>query len=99
MNHEQMRHTKFMERIPSSISNLRVVEVEGIDLCPCAGTHVENTSSIPNIEFVSKKNKGKGRIRFSYTFCKMIKREMNYLVGSAGIEPAIFAMSRRRHNP
>ena len=70
MNHEQMRHTKFMQRIPSSISNLRVVEVEGIDLCPCAGTHVENTSSIPNIEFVSKKNKGKGRIRFSYTFVK-----------------------------
>ena len=66
----QMRHTKFMERIPSSISNLRVVEVEGIDLCPCAGTHVENTSSIPNIEFVSKKNKGKGRIRFSDTFVK-----------------------------
>ena len=70
MNHEQMRHTKFMERIPSSISNLRVVEVEGIDLCPCAGTHVDNTASIPNIEFVSKKNKGKGRIRFSYTFVK-----------------------------
>ena len=29
----------------------------------------------------------------------MIDIDMFYLVGSAGIEPAIFAMSRRRHNP
>ena len=69
-SHEQMRHTKFMDRIPKSISNLRVVEVEGVDLCPCAGTHVDNTSNIPNIQFLAKKNKGKGRIRLSYTFVK-----------------------------
>ena len=56
-SHEQMRHTKFMDRIPKSISNLRVVEVEGVDLCPCAGTHVDNTSNIPNIQFLAKKNK------------------------------------------
>ena len=68
LNHEQMRHTKFMHRIPSSISELRVVEIEGVDLCPCAGTHVSNTSMIPQIKFHSKKNKGKGRIRFSYIF-------------------------------
>ena len=67
-SHEQMRHTKFMHRIPKSITNLRVVEVEGIDLCPCAGTHVDNTSQIPKIQFLAKKNKGKGRIRFSYSF-------------------------------
>jgi misacylated tRNA(Ala) deacylase len=70
MEHEQMRHTKFMDRIPSSVKQLRVVEVEGIDLCPCAGTHVDNTENIPFIEYVGKKNKGKGRIRFSYTFEK-----------------------------
>ena len=29
----------------------------------------------------------------------MTKLELTLLVGSAGIEPAIFAMSRRRHNP
>ena len=68
LSHEQMRHTKFMHRIPKSITNLRVVEVEGIDLCPCAGTHVDNTSKIPKIQFLAKKNKGKGRIRFSYSF-------------------------------
>ena len=68
IGHEQMRHTKFMHRIPSSITHLRVVEIEGVDLCPCAGTHVSNTSNIPQIRFIGKKNKGKGRIRFSYEF-------------------------------
>ena len=68
LDHEQMRHTKFMHRIPSMITQLRVVEIEGVDLCPCAGTHVSNTSSIPQIKFHGKKNKGKGRIRFSYNF-------------------------------
>ncbi len=66
--HEQMRHTKFMDRIPKSITQLRVVEIDGVDLCPCAGTHVSNTSMIPHIKFDGKKNKGKGRIRFSYIF-------------------------------
>ena len=68
LEHGQMRHTKFMHRIPSTITQLRVVEIDGIDLCPCAGTHVSNTSVIPQIRFQSKKNKGKGRIRFSYIF-------------------------------
>ena len=68
LNHDQMRHTKFMHRIPATITQLRVVEIEGIDLCPCAGTHVSNTSVIPRIKFLGKKNKGKGRIRFSYIF-------------------------------
>ena len=68
LEHEQMRHTKFMHRIPSSITHLRVVEIEDLDLCPCAGTHVSNTSMIPRIRFLGKKNKGKGRIRFMYEF-------------------------------
>ena len=68
IGHDQMRHTKFMHRIPKSITHLRVVEVEGVDLCPCAGTHASNTSQIPKIKFVGKKNKGKGRLRVSYEF-------------------------------
>tara|TARA_B100000029_G_C17042130_1_gene766340 strand:- start:65 stop:580 length:516 start_codon:yes stop_codon:yes gene_type:complete len=68
MGHDKMRHTKFMNRIPESITHLRVVEVDGIDLCPCAGTHVSNTSQIPPVKYIGKKNKGKGRIRVSYEF-------------------------------
>tara|TARA_B100001250_G_scaffold414151_1_gene450947 strand:- start:1749 stop:2453 length:705 start_codon:yes stop_codon:yes gene_type:complete len=68
LDHEQMRNTKFMHRIPNSITHLRVVEVEGVDLCPCAGTHVSNTSQIPRVRYLAKKNKGKGRLRVSYEF-------------------------------
>ena len=68
LGHDQMRHTKFMHRIPASITHLRVVEVEGVDLCPCAGTHVSNTSQIPRVRYLGKKNKGKGRLRVSYDF-------------------------------
>ena len=68
LDHDKMRHTKFMHRIPESITHLRVVEVEGVDLCPCAGTHASNTSQIPKIKFVGKKNKGKGRLRITYEF-------------------------------
>ncbi|HJM24267.1 MAG TPA: alanyl-tRNA editing protein [Candidatus Thalassarchaeaceae archaeon] len=68
LSHELMRHTKFMHRIPQSITHLRVVEVEDVDLCPCAGTHVSNTSQIPKVKYIGKKNKGKGRLRVSYEF-------------------------------
>ena len=68
MEHEKMRHTKFMHRIPESITHLRVVEVEDVDLCPCAGTHASNTSQIPRVRITGKKNKGKGRLRVSYEF-------------------------------
>ena len=70
LSHENMRHTKFMHRVPESITHLRVVEIEDIDLCPCAGTHASNTSMIPRVKFISKKNKGKGRLRVSYEFDK-----------------------------
>jgi len=66
LEHEQMRHTKFLHKIPGDI--LRVVEIEGVDLCPCAGTHVSNTSIIPTLRYIGKKNKGKGRLRLAFEF-------------------------------
>ena len=66
LNHDQIRHTKFMHKIPGDI--LRVVEIDGVDLCPCAGTHVSNTSIIPPVRYIGKKNKGKGRLRLAFEF-------------------------------
>jgi len=66
LEHEQIRHTKFLHKIPGDI--LRVVEIEGVDLCPCAGTHVSNTSIIPALRYIGKKNKGKGRLRLAFEF-------------------------------
>ena len=57
-----------MNLIPPNVEELRVVIIgENLDLCPCAGTHVQNISEIGGIEFLNKKSKGKGTQRFSYT--------------------------------
>ena len=57
-----------MDLLPNHIDELRVIRIgTDFDICPCAGTHVRNISEIGEIEFLSKKSKGKGTQRFSYT--------------------------------
>ena len=56
-----------MDLLPQSVNQLRVVKIgDGIDLCPCAGTHVKTLGEIGDIEFIGKKSKGKGTQRISY---------------------------------
>ena len=56
-----------MDLLPSSVRELRVVKIDdGFDLCPCAGTHVQQLGEIGNVNFLGKKSKGKGTQRFSY---------------------------------
>ena len=55
-----------LDRIPRSISRLRIVEVSGFDICPCAGTHVKNTSEIPKIKEIKRETKGKDTDRIIY---------------------------------
>jgi len=61
-----MRHTNFLDRIPTSVKNLRVVEIEGIDLCPCGGTHVDNIGLLDNLNIKNVKSKGAGKLRITY---------------------------------
>jgi Predicted metal-dependent hydrolases related to alanyl-tRNA synthetase HxxxH domain len=35
-----------LERLPKSLTKVSIVEIDGIDKCACAGTHVKNTSEI-----------------------------------------------------
>lgn len=37
-----------LEKLPKSIDVISIVEIEGIDVCACAGTHVKNTEEIGN---------------------------------------------------
>tara|TARA_B100000530_G_scaffold79013_3_gene47679 strand:- start:8670 stop:9428 length:759 start_codon:yes stop_codon:yes gene_type:complete len=67
LNHEQMRHTKFMDRIPNTVTELRVVEIMDVDLCPCGGTHVDNTSNLYEMNITNVKSKGAGKLRISYS--------------------------------
>lgn len=56
-----------LDLIPESVKNLRVIEVVGFDLCPCAGTHVRNTRELGKVKITKKENKGKNRERIVYT--------------------------------
>lgn len=45
--------------LPAGISEVRVVEIEGLDLQADGGTHVRNTSEVGNIRVVDYMSKGK----------------------------------------
>ncbi len=45
--------------LPSNIQQVRVVEIEGLDLQADGGTHVRNTSEVGKIHIVDYKSKGK----------------------------------------
>jgi len=56
-----------LDLLPKSISKLRIVEIENFDICPCAGTHVKNTSEIPEIKEIKRDTKGKDTDRIIYS--------------------------------
>lgn len=56
-----------LDLLPKFIKNLRIVEIEGFDICPCAGTHIRNTSELTNMKITKKENKGKDTERIVYT--------------------------------
>jgi misacylated tRNA(Ala) deacylase len=37
--------------LPATIDQVRVIEIEGLDSCPCGGTHVRSTGEIHEIRF------------------------------------------------
>jgi misacylated tRNA(Ala) deacylase len=55
-----------LELIPDSVDPLRVVEIGGVDLCPCGGTHVDRTGEIGGVRMTGVENKGAEteRVRF-----------------------------------
>ncbi len=56
-----------MDLLPASVRELRIVTIgDGIDMCPCAGTHVSNTNELGHINLLGKKSKGKGTQRITY---------------------------------
>jgi len=61
-----------MNLLPKFIQDLRVVKIgENLDLCPCAGTHVRNVEELGDFIPLSKKSKGKGTQRLSYTLSEL----------------------------
>lgn len=56
-----------LDLLPKFISKLRIVEIKDFDICPCAGTHVKNTSEIPSIKEIKRDTKGKNTDRIIYS--------------------------------
>jgi Ser-tRNA(Ala) deacylase AlaX len=43
---------------------LRIVEIGGFDICPCAGTHVRNTGETGRLRIIRKEKKGRERLEY-----------------------------------
>jgi misacylated tRNA(Ala) deacylase len=59
-----------LDLLPKSVKRLRIIEIGDFDVCPCAGTHVRNTSEIGRMNIYKRENKGKDTERITYTLDK-----------------------------
>lgn len=55
-----------LTRLPASVKEIRIVEIEGFDKTPCKDPHVENTSEIGYFEILKVERTGKDRYRFIF---------------------------------
>lgn len=64
------KRRKLFERLPASIKTIRLVVINGVDECPCAGTHVKNVSEIGRIKIVGHESKGTDTVRLRFSLEK-----------------------------
>ncbi len=55
-----------LTRLPSSVQEVRIVEIEGFDKTPCKDPHVENTNEIGKFVIIKVERVGKDRYRFVF---------------------------------
>lgn len=55
-----------LDLIPESVDPLRVVEIDGFDMCPCGGTHVESLGEIGKVEITDRESKGEDVERVTF---------------------------------
>jgi Ser-tRNA(Ala) deacylase AlaX len=55
-----------LTRLPSSVREIRIVDIEGFDKTPCKDPHVESTSQIGHFEILKVKKTGKNSYRFVF---------------------------------
>ena len=56
-----------LDLLPKHITSLRVVDIEGYDLCPCAGTHVRNLRELGHLVPLGRESKGAAKERVHFT--------------------------------
>lgn len=55
---------------PSGAGRVRVMEIEGVDLQPCGGTHIRNTAEIGRVAVTKIENKGRQNRRVILAFAE-----------------------------
>jgi misacylated tRNA(Ala) deacylase len=55
---------------PSGMGRVRLLEIAGVDLQPCGGTHVRNTAEIGRVEITKIENKGRQNRRINLAFAE-----------------------------
>lgn len=53
---------------PTGAGKVRLLEIDGVDLQPCGGTHVRNTAEIGPVEITKIENKGRQNRRINVAF-------------------------------
>ena len=53
---------------PTGAGKVRLLEIDGVDLQPCGGTHVRNTAEIGAVEITKIENKGRQNRRINVAF-------------------------------
>ncbi len=66
LEEKMMEQRYILDMIPKSIPKLRVIDILGVDICPCAGTHVKNTSELGKVHILERRSKGKDIDRIVY---------------------------------
>ena len=66
MKREEAETEFDLTRLPSSVKEIRIVEIEGFDKTPCKDPHVENTSEIGYFEILKVKRTGKDRYKLVF---------------------------------
>ncbi|RDE13965.1 MAG: alanyl-tRNA editing protein [Candidatus Thorarchaeota archaeon] len=61
---------RYLEMVPKSVSEFRVVAVGDYDFASCAGTHVANTGEIGRIVIGKSKNVGAGKQRIYFSLSR-----------------------------
>ncbi|MFW9849690.1 MAG: alanyl-tRNA editing protein [Candidatus Thorarchaeota archaeon] len=64
---EKGYQVRYLEMVPKSVKEFRIISIADYDAASCAGTHVKNTSEIGEIRLGKSKNVGAGKRRIYFS--------------------------------
>ena len=64
---ERKYQTQYLEMVPESVQEFRIVIIDDFDAASCAGTHVKNLKEIGRFKILKQKNMGAKKRRIYFT--------------------------------